>query len=78
MEVVSDVQASEAAQWPSPIVEDFTAGWPVLCSESEEHDVEKWVINNKKILIRTSTWNLCAKPPPNIESLCANLLPTDR
>jgi hypothetical protein len=30
------------------------------------------------VLIRTVTWNLCAKPPPSNSDICVNLLPRDR
>lgn len=64
--------------WPKPLVEDFTdRDWPDLQTTSDE-DVVKWVMTNKRLLIRTVTWNLCAKPPPNKESLTQSLIPPHR
>lgn len=59
--------------WPSPLVEDFNdPDWPNL--EADDTEVLKWVTANKKLLMRTITWNLCAKPPPSKEAFSNNLL----
>ena len=58
--------------WPSPLQEDVQA-LPSL--ESVGPEVEKWVRANKKISIRTVTWNLCARAPPPIEAATSFLLP---
>eukprot|EP00981_Chlorochromonas_danica_P006465 scaffold1401_cov180-Ochromonas_danica.AAC.15 len=64
--------------WPKPLLEDFTdKDWPDLHTSSDE-DVVKWVMTNKRLLIRTVTWNLCAKSPPNKENLTQSLLPPHR
>jgi hypothetical protein len=67
------------AVWPEPLVETFDSTWPSLSlSETSVADVEKWVVDNRKVLIRTVTWNLCAKPPPATSGISLNLLPRDR
>jgi hypothetical protein len=70
--------AVSPAVWPEPLVESFDGTWPSLSSETSVADVEKWVVENKRVLIRTVTWNLCAKPPPSSSGICVNLLPKDR
>lgn len=59
--------------WPSPFVEDFNdPDWPNL--EADESEVLKWVTANKRLMMRTVTWNLCAKPPPAKEAFATTLL----
>lgn len=62
--------------WPEAHVEVFDESWPDLTMSAEE--VGKWVITNKKVLVRTITWNLCANPPPSSNEICIDLLPKDR
>lgn len=69
--------AEPAPVWPDPIVEDFhDPEWPDLTVSKEE--VERWVLTHKKMLIRTVTWNLCAKPPPAKEAMTTTLLPSNK
>jgi hypothetical protein len=68
--------------WPACIKDNFTtANRPNLDEDGEL--VEKWVIDNKKILIRTLTWNLMARlPPPAPENqddpFILNILPRNK
>lgn len=72
-EVMSPKVEAEVSKWPDPLVEDFTdSEWPDL-SQSDAN-VQAWVLKNKKILLRTITWNLCAKPPPGKDKLLKTLL----
>eukprot|EP01033_Poteriospumella_lacustris_P000215 gene215-gene20 len=62
------------AKWPEPVVEDFNdPDWPSLSGSDEE--VRRWVLENKKLMMRVVTWNLCAKPPPHQSKLAEKLLP---
>jgi len=59
--------------WPSPLIENFNdPDWPKFTGSDEE--ISTWVMSNKRLLLRTITWNMCAKPPPPKEKLCENLL----
>lgn len=73
IQVDASAVSAKKAVWPSPIVEDFNdADWPNL-QDSDEHILE-WVMKNKRLLVRTVTWNLCAKPPPPKEETKKTLL----
>ena len=61
--------------WPAPLQEDEKS-LPGLDSVGPE--VEEWVRAEKKISIRTVTWNLCARAPPPIEAATTLLLPRNR
>lgn len=62
------------AKWPEPLVEDFNdPDWPSLNSSDDE--IRRWVLENKKLMMRVVTWNLCAKPPPQQSKLAEKLLP---
>lgn len=64
--------------WPEPLVEDFSdPDWPELATSTNE-EVERWVLENKRILLRTVTWNLCAKAPPSKEEITRTLLPANK
>ena len=55
--------------WPEPFREDFEKNpflWPPL---SPRKRCLNWIRRNKKILIRTITWNLCANTPPSLEEV---------
>lgn len=55
-------------KWPTPLTEDFNdPDWPNL--EDSDENILDWVMKTKKLLVRTVTWNLCAKPPPPKEQL---------
>lgn len=60
-----------------PIVENFE-NWPKLDASVSDDVVEKWILDNKRVLMRTITWNLAANPPPAIGYVTVNLLPKDR
>jgi hypothetical protein len=65
--------SSKTPIWPSPVVENFNdPDWPIL--EADDTDVRNWVTSNKRLLLRTVTWNMCARPPPSKEELTINLL----
>ena len=70
----------QALVWPAVVTEDFgdTGSWPNLSSEVSDESVEAWVRENKKVIVRTVTWNLCAQPPPSVGDIQLNLLPKDR
>lgn len=64
---------SVKTKWPTPIVENFDdPDWPSF--DHSDNDILKWVMINKRILIRTVTWNMCAKPPPQKDQLLESLL----
>lgn len=67
---------SEAPLWPNPLVETFDSNWPDLSVTDIE--AENWLLANKKLLIRTVTWNLCAKAPPAVDQVTQLLLPRNR
>lgn len=67
---------TEAPLWPNPLVETFDANWPDLSQSDTE--AENWLLENKKLLIRTVTWNLCAKAPPAVEQVNQLLLPKNK
>jgi hypothetical protein len=63
--------------WPEPFVEDFGGDdWPDL--ELDDNKVENWAFENKRILLRVVTWNLCAKSPPSVDQLTRKILPLNR
>lgn len=67
------IAASSSAVWPSPLVEDYNdAEWPNL--DETDDKILEWTMKNKKLLVRTVTWNLCAKPPPPKAELQKTLL----
>ena len=49
-------------KWPNVL----RSALPIL---GNDEDSLKWVVENKKVLIRNISWNLCARPPPPMESL---------
>lgn len=70
---------AQPAAWPEVIVEDFSDNsWPDLSPSVSDEAVESWVHENKRVLVRTVTWNLCAEPPPAVGDIQQNLLPKDR
>ena len=50
--------------------------WPDLSTSGPE--VEEWVVSNTKIMLRTVTWNLAAKPPPAVDAATSVMLPRNR
>lgn len=75
MSAVSAVEP-EAPLWPNPLVETFDSNWPDL--SQSDNDTELWLLENKKLLIRTVTWNLCAKAPPSTDQVTQLLLPRNK
>ena len=70
---------AQPATWPEVIVEDFADNsWPDLSPSVSDEAVESWVQQNKRVLVRTVTWNLCAEPPPAVGDIQQNLLPKDK
>ncbi len=58
--------------WPEPFVEDFDdPDWPQFDNDAQ---VRRWVLTHRKVLLRTVTWNLCARTPPPKEAVLTNLL----
>jgi hypothetical protein len=75
-------QTSSAPQWPTSTHDDFDEledgdGWPQL-SSPDDLAQRNWVLKNKKILLRTITWNMCANKPPPVEQVQKTLLPLNR
>ena len=74
--------------WPEPLTDDFNnTEWPNLDIDHEAevpiqdvriHEIQKWVHEKKKVHIRIVTWNLCARPPPDIEDTKKNLFPPNK
>lgn len=63
--------------WPEPFVEDFNdPDWPSFDVSNDE--IEKWVLENKRVMVRTVTWNLCAKPPPNKDAITNTTIPNNK
>ena len=64
--------------WPEPFEENNENNelWPNLSADLEE--VEKWVLENKRILMRCITWNLCAKDPPHTSEMKRKLIPQNK
>jgi hypothetical protein len=59
--------------WPRPLVEDFNdKDWPNL--DDTDDNILNWAMKHKRLLVRTITWNLCAKPPPPKAQLQKSLL----
>jgi hypothetical protein len=59
--------------WPEPLIEDFTdPDWPSF--DGDDQSIREWVLKNKKVVMRTITWNLCAKPPPDKSVITRTLL----
>lgn len=71
-------------KWPASIDDDYVTlsdgsevPWPQLDGVPDE-DVQKWISTNKKVLIRTVTWNLQAKRPPPVEDVQVRMLPPNK
>lgn len=73
----SDLNTNLPFIWPEPLIENFNdKDWPQLHLDDES--IEKWVIDNKKVLIRVVTWNLCANPPPSSNDISNYMLPKNK
>ena len=76
----SEASAKIEEVWPEAMDDkeliNDNSKWPDL-TESEEN-VEKWVVENKILLIRAVTWNLCARAPPEVEATNVTLLPKNK
>jgi phosphatidylinositol-bisphosphatase len=63
--------------WPEPLLENYNTNWPNLDTDMIK-DVESWIITNKKLLVRSITWNLNGKTLPTdddfIQSLSKEIL----
>jgi len=69
-------EQSQPTSWPVPLDDHAlraSGEWPVLSHCGPE--VEQWVRDNKRLMIRAVTWNLCAQKPPPIEQATKFLLP---
>ena len=61
--------------WPKPLREDFSEQTALSRPPLEPIGrCLKWIARNKKILIRSITWNLQANTPPSIEEVKKELL----
>jgi hypothetical protein len=75
---VIETESSKPPKWPTALNDDFShPNWPNLNSDDDEN-VSRWVLENRKVLIRTITWNLCAKKPPAISMLANKLIPQNK
>ena len=75
---VIETESSKPPKWPTALNDDFShPNWPNLNNEDDEN-VSRWVLENRKVLIRTITWNLCAKKPPAISMLANKLIPQNK
>ena len=63
------------------------ADWPELDSTPSPSECEnkpdgnkitRWIKTNKKVLLRTVTWNLEAQPPPEVDKAIIELLPRNK
>jgi hypothetical protein len=75
-------EQSPSPEWPAATHDHFNeledlGSWPELHS-SDDHGQRSWVIKNKKILLRTITWNMCANRPPPVQHVQRSLLPLNR
>jgi hypothetical protein len=68
----------EVNKWPTPLTESFSYDTRPRIDDCADAVVENWVVENKKVLIRLVTWNLCAKKPPDVKHLESKLLPKNR
>jgi hypothetical protein len=69
----TEQSTKKTLQWPKPLTEDFDdPEWPNL--DDSDDQILDWVMRTKRLLVRTVTWNLCAKPPPAKEQLQSSLL----
>lgn len=75
-DIKSEKANNDKHEWPEPFVEDFGDDWPDL--EQDDSKVENWAFENKRILLRVVTWNLCANAPPDVEQLRNIVLPVNR
>lgn len=63
--------------WPEPLLENYDMNWPNLETDMIS-DIESWIIANRKLLVRSITWNLNGKTLPTddefIQSLSKEIL----
>jgi len=77
-ETVPDPDVSTPHVWPDPLIENFADdSWPILDTD-DNATVERWVLEKNRILLRTITWNLCAKPPPSVSEVSTSLIGRNR
>lgn len=72
---------NSVSSWPAAVEEnaEFVAHkivWPPLHDSSQSN--WKWLLSNKKLLIRCVTWNQCGKPAPSIEKIRKTLITSDK
>lgn len=67
--------------WPQPFRDNFddNSKRPNLDFDDKNVEtIESWLLENKKVLIRLITWNLCAKNPPVIDDITKTLIPKNK
>ena len=72
---------NEKVQWPEPFRDNFdeTLKRPNLdFIDKNVETIESWILENKKVLIRLITWNLCARNPPAIDEITKTLIPKNK
>jgi len=72
---------NEKVQWPEPFRDNFdeTLKRPNLdFIDKNVETIESWILENKKVLIRLITWNLCARNPPAVDEITKTLIPKNK
>ena len=75
---VEESSSTNAFLWPSAFVEAFDESLPALDASTLDDDVKRWVVENKKVLMRVVTWNMAANDPPPMEDVEVTLVPKNR
>jgi len=80
-EFLKSKNQEEVSSWPKVLVENFESplegsAWPELSGHSSL--CWKWLMENKKIVTRCVTWNLCGNNPPSKEEIQKLVLPLNK
>ena len=73
-------QDNSNSVWPEPLNEKFddqSSNWPEISAINPNRCLE-WININRKLLIKTITWNLQAEPPPSIIEAQQKLFPLNK
>ena len=65
-------ESSVPLVWPEPLLENYDMNWPNLDTDMIT-DIESWIRTNKKLLIRSITWNLNGKTLPTDDEFIPSL-----
>ena len=72
---------NEKVKWPEPFRDNFDERLkrPNLdFIDKNVETIESWILENKKVLIRLITWNLCARNPPAVDEITRTLIPKNK